>query len=134
MSIRRLFPFAALGMVIVLAGLLAAGWQVWWLAPILWLGRYPLFHVAAHFSIFAGVVRLYRPPQRSIKVWLVVVAGGLLIEVAQLAAGGFLLTAPILLDSLFDLAVDMSGALVCWLMTRPGMIRSKTAHPPLGRC
>jgi hypothetical protein len=115
--IRRWFPFTVLGLVIVLAGLLSTGWSIWWLAPIHWLGRYPLFHIVAHLGIFAGVVLLYQPRQHGgIKLGLLVLAGGILIEMAQFITGGFVLTTRTLADSLFDLVIDISGAVVCWLV------------------
>lgn len=109
MSTARWFPFAAMGSLIVLAGLLAAGWPVWWLMPIHWLGRYPLFHVAAHFGIFAGLGLLYQPQRHGVKSWLFVFTGGVVLEMAQVLAGRLPLTTQVLSDSLFDVMVDAAG-------------------------
>ena len=117
MSVRSLFPFAFLGFVLACAGVLAMGWPIWWLAPVDWLSRYQLFHVVAHFSIFAGIVILYGPQKKgAIRLWVFVGSGGVLLELVQIAADGFSLTRSRLLDSLFDMGVDCAGAGVCWLM------------------
>lgn len=115
MTARHLFVFVFLSFVFVSAGLLAMGWSIWWLRPIQWLGRYQLFHIVAHFSIFAGVVFLIYPQKHS-RLWTVTLGGAVILEIVQLGAGGFVLTRSLLLDSMFDIAVDMMGAAVCWLM------------------
>jgi hypothetical protein len=112
MSFRYLFLVAFLGVVLALAGLLAVHETIWWLAPVRWLSQYQIFHIAAHFSIFAGVVALYGP-QKPGAVWLVL-GGGVLIELVQFVAGSRSWTMPTLLDSVFDLAVDVTGAAVGW--------------------
>ncbi|MBN1564935.1 MAG: hypothetical protein JXA10_13895 [Anaerolineae bacterium] len=121
MSIRYVLLAVFLGIVFVFAGVLAQGWMLWWLTPVHWLSRYQLFHLVAHFSIFAGVVMLY--PQRggAIQLWVIVLSGSIALELVQIAVGGFALTKPLLLDSLFDIAIGVMGAVVCWLMllTRP---------------
>ncbi len=112
MSFRYLFLVVFLGVVFVFAALLAMDEALWWLAPVEWLSDYQIFHVAAHFTIFAGVVALCGLQKRA-TVWLVL-GGGVLIELVQFVAGGLSLTMSSLLDSLFDIAVDMAGAAACW--------------------
>jgi hypothetical protein len=112
MSFRYLFLVAFLGVALVFAGLLATHEAFWWFAPVRWLSHYQIFHIAAHFSIFAGVVALYGP-QKPGAVWLVL-GGGVLIELVQFVAGSRSWTMPTLLDSVFDLAVDVTGAAVGW--------------------
>ena len=115
-TLRHLLAVTFLGVVLVLAGLLARGWSTWWLLPLLWLGEFQLFHIVAHFSIFAGIVLLVAPHTRSaIWLWALILAGGVLVEFVQIAAGGFILTRPLLHDCLFDVLVDMTGAAVSWL-------------------
>jgi hypothetical protein len=106
---RRVLPFIFLADLIVLAALLAGDAAIWWLFPIEWLGRFELFHVAAHFAIFAGVAWLYPAQGRGVWLWLLVLIGGGLIEVAQLTTIRSL-NAALLFDSAFDLGVDASGA------------------------
>jgi hypothetical protein len=112
MSFRYLFLVAFLGVVLVFAGLLATHEAFWWLTPVRWLSRYQIFHIAAHFTIFAGVVALYGPRKPGV-VWLVL-GGGVLIELVQFVAGGRSWAVPTLFDSVFDLAVDSAGAAVGW--------------------
>jgi hypothetical protein len=112
MSFRYLFLAAFLGVVLVFAALLATREAFWWFAPVRWLSRYQIFHIAAHFSIFAGIVALYGPRKPGV-VWLVL-GGGILIEVVQFVAGGRPWTMSTVLDSVFDLAVDSAGAAVGW--------------------
>lgn len=112
MSFRYLFLSAFLGVVLVFAALLAMHIRIWWLAPLRWLSHYPLFHIVAHFSIFAGVVVLYGP-QRPGVFWLVL-GGGVLVEFVQFMAGSRSRAMSTLLDSIFDVAVDSAGAAVAW--------------------
>jgi hypothetical protein len=116
MSIRYLVLLAFLGLVCACAGLLALGWPIWWLVPVRWLSHYPLFHLVAHSTIFAGVVFLYPREHDSLRLWGIVLSGGILIELMQIGAGGFSLTEPLLRDSLFDIVVDVAGAVACWLL------------------
>jgi hypothetical protein len=117
MSVRYLILFAFLGFVLACAWLLAMGRTIWWLAPVHWLGRYQVFHVVAHFSIFAGLAILYgHQKQDSIRLWVFVLSGSVLLELVQMAAGGLSLTKSLLLDSVFDIVVDVAGAAVSWLM------------------
>jgi hypothetical protein len=128
MSVRYLFLVAFLGGVFVLAGLLALDWAIWWLTPLEWLSRYQVFHLVAHFSIFAGVVILYRPQVHGgIRLALIVFSGGVILEVVQIAAGGFPLTTPLLLDSLLDIVVDVAGAAVCWFLLMQHHKRVRTS-------
>jgi hypothetical protein len=125
MSFRYLFLVAFLGVVLIFAALLAMDETMWWLAPVEWLSHYQVFHVVAHFSIFAGVVALYGPQKRGV-LW-VVLGGGILIELVQFVAGGFSMTIPSLLDSLFDIAVDVAGAAVCrYALTANGRKKPRT--------
>ena len=102
----------ALGIIVGLAGVLASGWSVWWLAPIRWLGQYQVFHIVAHFTIFASLA----VASRGAHLWIIALVGGLSIELAQVAVGGFALSRPLLLDCTFDLVVDIAGALFTWLV------------------
>ena len=117
MSVRYLFLLAFLGFVLAFAAVLAIDPALWWLTPVRWLGRYQLAHVVGHFSIFAGVVFLYGPQKHDpARLWVFVLGGGILLELIQIAAGGFSLTRLKVLDSLFDVVVDCAGAVVCWLL------------------
>ena len=118
MSARGVVLGGFLGVVLLSAGLLSTGWAVWWLAPVVWLGRFQAVHVVAHFSIFAGVVILYGPPRKIGRLALIVVSGGVLLELVQIAVSGFALSGPGLLDSAFDLAVDVMGAVVMTCVQR----------------
>lgn len=132
MPVRYLLVCAFLVFVLACTGLLATDVKTWWLAPVHWLGRYPLFHVIAHSGIFAGVVFLYRPQDHNSGLWLwvIVFSGSLLLELIQIAVGGFSLTKPLLLDSVLDIVVDVAGALVCWiLLTRQR--RTRSAQKPI---
>ncbi len=70
--------------------------------------------MAGHFSIFASVVILYGPPRKIGRLALLVVGGGVLLELVQLAVSGCALSGPGLIDSAFDLTVDVMGAVACW--------------------
>lgn len=117
MSTRHLVSFAFLGLVFAFAGVLAMGWTMWWLTPVHWLSRYQLFHVVAHFSIFAGVVFLYHPRRYSdMWLWGLILGGSVLLEIIQITVGGFRLSKLLLIDCFFDIVVDIAGATVCWFM------------------
>jgi hypothetical protein len=75
-----------------------------------------LFHLAAHFTIFAGVVFIFPQENDSLRLWGIVLSGSILIELVQIGAGGLSLTRSLLRDSLFDIVVDVAGALGCWLL------------------
>ena len=126
MSVRYLFLAAFLGVVLVFAALLAMHERIWWLAPLRWLSHYPVFHIVAHFSIFAGVVTLYGP-QRLGVVGLVL-GGGVLVELVQSVAGSRSWAISTLLDSVFDLAVDSTGAVVAWYILTQHRHRRTAVH------
>jgi hypothetical protein len=126
MSFRNLFLTAFLGVVLVFAALLSMHERMWWLAPLRWLSHYPLFHIVAHFSIFAGVVVLYGPQKPGV-VWLAL-GGGVLVELVQFVAGGRVWAMSTLLDSLFDVATDLAGAATAWYVLTQRRHRKTAAH------
>jgi hypothetical protein len=123
MSTRHLLLVGLLGVVLVFAALSTSDAAVWWLAPLEWLSHYQIFHIIAHSSVFAGVVALYGPQKRGL-FWLVL-GGGVAIELVQFAGNGFSMDMPELLDSLFDLAVDLAGAAACWLVLTPRPLQTR---------
>ena len=130
MSVRDLLLLGFLGLVFGFAALLALGWPIWWLAPVQWLGRYPLFHVVAHSTIFAGVVYLVYPCAPARRIWLWVVGGSVVLELVQFTAGGFVLTRALLLDSTLDIGVDLVGAAAAWVMLRGVYLNWNKLTPP----
>lgn len=77
------------------------------------VGPIPTVPYRGHFGIFAGVVMLYGPSKRnSVWLWLLVLGGGILLELVQITVGDLALTKPLLLDSVFDVVVDVAGAAV----------------------
>lgn len=117
MTFRNLITFAFLGWVLTFVAILTLDWSAWWLTPLHTLGRYQLFHVVAHFSIFAGVVALYAPHKRNtVWLWIIVVTGAVMVEVIQMTLGNVILTRALLTDSIFDIAVDLAGAATCWIV------------------
>jgi hypothetical protein len=83
------------------------------LAPVNWLEQYELFHIAAHCAIFGSIALLLGsgPGNSRALVWSYVLVGGTLLEVIQFIAGDEPLNIRIVAGSLFDLGIDVLGAL-----------------------
>lgn len=109
--------------VMVAAGLLNSGFAgMRGLRYVAYLGQWEVFHVAAHLTIFAGVAiiaGLWSDTNRARHwLWLAVLGGTTLIEGIQLATVGVPLEPTLLLGSLFDLGVNVSGALLGMLILK----------------
>jgi len=97
------------------AGLLNSGFAgMRGLRYVAYLGQWEAFHVVAHLIIFAGVAiiaGLWADTPRARRwLWLAVLGGTLLIEGIQLITVDYPLGPALLLGSLFDLAVNVTGA------------------------
>ena len=101
--------------VMIAAGLLNSGFAgMRGLRYVAYLGQWEAFHVVAHLIIFAGVAiiaGLWADTPRTRRwLWLAVLGGTLLIEGIQLITVDYPLGPALLLGSLFDLAVNVTGA------------------------
>jgi hypothetical protein len=113
--------------VMVAAGLLNSGFAgMRGLRYVAYLGRFEAFHIVAHLIIFAGVAiiaGLWADTPRTRRwLWVAVLGGTLLIEGIQLATIDYPLGPDLLLGSLFDLGVNVTGAALglafLWLIAR----------------
>jgi hypothetical protein len=118
---RRLIAPVFILIITGLAWMLSAGSNPWWLTAVRWLGQYELFHITAHFVIFSGLVLLLGSRSQA-RIWTFTLGGGLLLEIAQMAAGGIPLSLHHMSAVVFDLGIDMLGA-VAGLM----IVRARTA-------
>lgn len=101
--------------VLLLAALLTLNLAHGLLAPIHWLGQYEAAHIIMHFLIFGGLMLLADPRQiNSLRLWVFVIGGGVLLEVIQFVLGGFVVTRPAMVNILLDITVDTAGAAAGW--------------------
>lgn len=118
--------------VMVAAGLLNSGFAgMRGLRYVAYLGRYEAFHIVAHLVIFAGVAiiaGLWADTPRTRRwLWVAVLGGTLLIEGIQVATIDYPFGPDLLLGSLFDLAVNLTGATLGIALLRL-IARRRTAH------
>jgi hypothetical protein len=117
--VRRLIAPVFILIVVWMAWQLSAGSAPWWMGAVRWLGQYELFHVVAHFTIFGGVALLLGTGKGiETRAWGYALVGGLLLEIAQISAGGIPLSRHHLREVSFDLSVDLTGALVGLILVR----------------
>ena len=132
--IGRSIAVAGILGVMIAAGLLNSGFSgMRGLRYVAYLGQWEAFHIAAHLIIFAGVAiiaGLWADTPRARRwLWLAVLGGTLLIEGMQLATIGHPLRLPLLLGSLFDLGVNISGALLGIVVLRLVTARRVRSEP-----
>jgi len=132
--IGRIIAVVGILGVMIAAGLLNSGFAgMRGLRYVAYLGQWEAFHIAAHLIIFAGVAIIAGlwadTPQARRWLWLVVLGGTVLIEGTQLATIGHPLGLPLLLGSLFDLGVNVTGATLGIVMLRLATARWVRSEP-----
>jgi hypothetical protein len=132
--IGRIMVIAGILGVMIAAGLLNSGFAgMRGLRYVAYLGQWEVFHIAAHLIIFAGlaiIAGLWADTPRARRwLWLAVLGGTLLIEGMQLATIGYPLGLPLLLGSLFDLGVNVTGALLGSVVLRLITARRVRSEP-----
>lgn len=134
---RRLIAPGLLLFTAFAAWMLSSGRQTWWLAIIRDLAEYEVFHVIAHFCIFAAVGLLLGPLGRGVPwwggwvFWGFVLTGTVLIESAQVIALRLPINRSSVGSAFYDLVVNSLGAgsgLALWLLITFRRIRTSSAN------
>lgn len=114
--------------VLIMAWLISARAGYWWMQPLIWLARFELFHIVTHWAIFATLAYLVvtrdtiSPHNRRLWAWVSVIAGGMALEMAQVAGSGAGLPALLRWGVVFDLVMDTFGG---WIGLRCAALHNK---------
>jgi hypothetical protein len=118
-----LLPIVFVLIIGVCAGLLNTRYRnSFGLSIITFLAHYEIFHILAHLAIFSTLVimvwRIVRTQRYKPFAWGFVMVGTLAIEVTQIVTRHQSLTVPVVSASLFDLGVNIVGALSAMIFLR----------------